>query len=184
MCKVRAQPAVVLSDWWWDKVCSVPLLIKVIHNAEAIPSPAREKTFFCNDMKWDDYVLCNITQNNFEINSIRKVRAQPAVVLSDWWWDKVCSVPLLIKVIHNAEAIPSPAREKTFFCNDMKWDDYVLCNITQNNFEINSIRKVQAQPAVVLLDWRKGKVCSDTEYIKQLYFWRLFNVFGFFRFKS
>ena len=76
----------------------------------------RERTLR-NDMKWDDYVLCNITQNNFEINSIRKVRAKPAVVLSDWWWDKVCSVPLLIKVIHNAEAIPSPARGKaTIFC--------------------------------------------------------------------
>ena len=72
-----------------------------------------------------------------------------------------------IKEVHNAEAILSPAREKTFFCNDMKWDDYVLCNITQNNFEINSIRKVRAQPAVVLLAWRKDKVCSDTEFIKQ-----------------
>ena len=33
-----------------------------------------------DDVKWDNHDLWNITQNDFEIKLLRKVRAKPAVV--------------------------------------------------------------------------------------------------------
>ena len=68
------------------------------------------------DVKWDNHDLWNITQNDFEIKLLRKVRAQPAVVLLAWRKDKVCSDMKFIKEVHNAEAIPSPARGKESYC--------------------------------------------------------------------
>lgn len=64
MCKVRAQPAVVLLAKHINIVCSVPLLIKEIYNAEAIPSPACGKAIiFC-------IVAIIKKENNNEVSNI------------------------------------------------------------------------------------------------------------------
>ena len=92
-----------------DKVCSDMKFIKEIHNAEG-PSPARGKAIiFCIVAIIKNRIIMKLIYRTLLLNKVCAQGSGAAVVLLAKHINKVCSVPLLIKEIYNAQAIPSPA---------------------------------------------------------------------------